>query len=374
MALAVALAVALHLIVLGAWPSGPGSGRAKPPAAAPAGILWLRVDAALEMPTVAAPKPVERAPAAIAEAAAESAAARDITPAREAANAPAPLATATGDAAGGVGAAPSPAPSPSPSPSPPPTPTLATATAAEPSLTSPAPAGGGLGAFTGAAAPASTPPTYATRLPPAGAFAYELRQGGLVGRSELHWQPEAEGRWTARLHSEAFGRPLVQWDSRGGLDAAGLAPERFVEGRRGRDLRAANFQRAAGRITFSGPPVVHPLVPGAQDRLSWLVQLAGIVEAAPEAFAAPGAGIEVFVVGARGEGEVWRFTVQGRAPLDLPAGRVEAALHLVREAERPWDTRAEVWLDPARSHWPVRVRWSVAATDDTWEIQLAGPA
>ena len=40
---------------------------------------------------------------------------------------------------------------------------------------------------------------------------------------------------------------------------------------------------------------------------------------------------------------------------ELPAGEVPQALHLQREPTRPYDTRVEVWLDPARQHLPVRV-------------------
>ena len=37
------------------------------------------------------------------------------------------------------------------------------------------------------------------------------------------------------------------------------------------------IQREAGRITFSGPQVEYPLLPGAQDRISWLLQLAAVL-------------------------------------------------------------------------------------------------
>jgi hypothetical protein len=35
---------------------------------------------------------------------------------------------------------------------------------------------------------------------------------------------------------------------------------------------------------------------------------------------------------------------------------VRGALHLRREPQRPWDSRVDVWLDPARHHLPVRLR------------------
>jgi hypothetical protein len=81
--------------------------------------------------------------------------------------------------------------------------------------------------------------------------------------------------------------------------------------------------------------------------LSWLLQLPGIVDAEPSRFGA-GAQVVLMVVGARG-GYVWTFVVQG---VETLGGR--PLLKLVREARRIYDTRAEVWLDPAQAHLPVR--------------------
>lgn len=122
--------------------------------------------------------------------------------------------------------------------------------------------------------------------------------------------------------------------SRGQLDADGLAPLRTVERRRAKELSAVNFQREAGRITFSGPQLEFPLSRGAQDRLSWMLQLPGIVEAEP-ALAREGARLTLFVVGPRGDAKAWHFEVQGRDTLQLPAGTAVQVLHLQREPTRP---------------------------------------
>jgi hypothetical protein len=114
---------------------------------------------------------------------------------------------------------------------------------------------------------------------------------------------------------------------------------------------------------------VHGLVPGAQDRLSFMLQLSAIVDAAPEKRVA-GAQIALFVTGARGDADVWTFTVESVDAVDVPAGRVPGALHLRREPRKPYDTRAELWLDPARSHLPVRVRLSSAERDETTDFLL----
>jgi hypothetical protein len=211
-------------------------------------------------------------------------------------------------------------------------------------------------------------PTYATRPPPAATLRYALRRGGLAGEAELRWRPRADG-YEAQLEGGAFGVTVLTWTSRGGFDAAGIAPERFVDQRRRRAATAANFQRAAGRITYSGPATEYPLVAGAQDRLSVLLQLAAIVGADARRFG-PGAQISVFVSGARGDADVWTFDVQAVETLDLPAGRVEAALRLERAPRRPYDTRVRVWLDPERHHLPVKLQLMVAQTDDTMAFDL----
>jgi hypothetical protein len=212
----------------------------------------------------------------------------------------------------------------------------------------------------------TAPPVYATRTPAAATLRYEARRNQRSGEAELLWQPEADG-YRLQLIGTGLGMGLA---SAGGFDGAGLAPLRHTEVRRGRELRAANFQRDSGRITYSGPAVEHPLLPGAQDRLSWLVQLASVLNA-DAALAEPGTQLRMVVAGARGDTEVWLFTVQPPAELDLPAGRVVGAVHLLREPRRAYDTEVQVWLDPAREHLPVQLWLRLRATGEGTELRLA---
>ena len=198
-----------------------------------------------------------------------------------------------------------------------------------------------------------------------------MRRGALAAEGELVWSPGPD-RYVASFEGAAFSMLILEWHSEGGFDAAGVAPERFTDRRLRRSAMSANFRRDQGRITFSGPQVEYPLVPGAQDRLSWLVQLAGIVAADPARFGA-GSRIEMFVVGARADGDVWTFEVQGREALDLPAGRLDDTLRLKRAARRPFETEAEVWLDPGHAWLPARVRLTVPGSGDALEFQLAAP-
>ncbi len=218
-------------------------------------------------------------------------------------------------------------------------------------------------------------PIYATALPPATHLRFRTQRGEREGHAELLWLPAAES-YELRLQGDLPGRSGGQRISRGGFDAAGLAPQRYAEGARGREARAVNFERQAGRITFSGPAIEHELLPGAQDRLSWIIQLAGIAQAQPAALTA-GGQIELFVAGTRGDAQVWRFDVLGaewHTPIDGAPAVSTVALR--REPARPYDTRVEIWLDPARSYLPLRLRLSTApgpAALEWWLLDMSPP-
>jgi hypothetical protein len=184
----------------------------------------------------------------------------------------------------------------------------------------------------------------------------QLRDGEPARAAVLDWQSGIEGHsdghagghgWRLQLDTG----PGAGWASQGTLDAAGLAPRRLVEQRRGRERRAVNFQREQGVVSFSGPAVQHPLHEGAQDRLSWLIQLGAVLNADP-ALATPGAQLVLWVAGPGGHGGLWTFEVRAADG---------ATVHLHRAAQRPWDTDIDVWLDPADHHLPRR-----------WQLQLRG--
>lgn len=219
------------------------------------------------------------------------------------------------------------------------------------------------------AAPDAAPelPTYPTRLPPAATLQYELQRGRLAGQGELRWQPDGE-RYALQLVGSLAGIALLTQRSQGELDANGLAPQRFTDQRIRRAAQAANFDRAAGRITFSGPSFALPLRAGVQDRLAWMIQLAAIV-AADAQRAVPDATTVLQVVGARGDAGLWVFRCAGMATLETPAGSIEA-LRFQREPRGPHDTGVEVWLDPARHHLPVRATMRNGGDGEALELRL----
>ncbi len=213
------------------------------------------------------------------------------------------------------------------------------------------------------------PPTYRVQLPPPLTLRYEVRRGFLRGTGEIRWQPDGDAY---ALHFEARVGSLVLLvqSSVGTIGESGLAPRRFVDQRMRRSAQAANFDAAAGRITFSGPPATYALHAGTQDRLSVFVQLAGIAAADPGRLA-DGAVLPIVVVGARGDAAVWTLRVAGREPVETAAGTVQA-IKLVRDARGPADTTAEIWLDPERHYLPAQATLRTASGASEYDLLLEG--
>ncbi len=195
------------------------------------------------------------------------------------------------------------------------------------------------------------PPVYRTRLPPSATLRYQVRRGSLRGTGEIRWQASGDS-YRLTLEARIAGLTLLIQTSEGAIDDSGLAPVRFLDQRARRPAQAANFRRDTDRITFSGPAVEWPLLPGSQDRLSWMIQLAGIAAAEP-GLLVEGGRISMVVVGARGEAAVWTLRCVGREDVETAWGTVHA-VKLVREGHSAYDTHAEIWLDPARDHLPAR--------------------
>lgn len=235
------------------------------------------------------------------------------------------------------------------------------------------------------AAPARTEPAPAVErpapstvaLPPAIDWRYLLLQNGRQGQARLTWRPDG-AVYALRMEREIDGRQLPGSRSEGRLDPQGLSPLRFTQQRAGRpgqaprDAAATNFRRSEGpgqgSISFSASAELVPMPDGVQDRISWWLQLAAIVAAAPQRFQ-PGASLHMPVIGLRGEAMEWVFEVRDEAALDLPVGHIARTVHLRRAAVGPYGGEIELWLDPARHYLPVRLLFS-QPDERGWELQL----
>jgi len=218
--------------------------------------------------------------------------------------------------------------------------------------------------------PSASPPSTPT-LPPAASAPVRLPpparlEFDVVGRAKgLNYHASAELLWqhdgaSYRAHQEIrvlFLGSRAQ-DSVGSITAHGLQPRRF--GDRSRSERAAHFDFAAGRVTFSANTPAAPIEAGAQDRLSVFLQLGGMLAAAPERYG-PGTQIAMTTVSARAA-DIWTFTVEGEQMLELPIGTL-AAVPLQRLPRREYDQKAQVWLAPSLGYLPVRIRLTEANGD-----------
>jgi hypothetical protein len=210
-------------------------------------------------------------------------------------------------------------------------------------------------------------PVYRTRIPPATVLAYEIRRGMFSGSGELTWRPAA-GRYEMRLQLGVAGFNVLMQASQGGFDASGLAPVRFTDQRGHRPARAANFQRDAHKITYSSTHDEYALPEGSQDRLSWMIQLPAVLAAEPKR-AQPGGEVLMVVSGARADVAVWTFAFVAAETIETVGGLVRT-LRFTRTPQGPKDLLADVWLDPARHHLPVRVQLSQGEDADVLEMLL----
>jgi hypothetical protein len=176
-------------------------------------------------------------------------------------------------------------------------------------------------------------------------------------RGELLWRHDGQ-RYQTQMVVSAFLVGSRSQTSEGNITPQGLAPRRF--GDKSRNEQAAHFHRDTQRISFSANTPEAILQPGAQDRLSVVLQLGALLAADP-AQLAPGASLTLQVVGPR-DAELWRFTAEGESVLNLPNGTLQA-LKFIRVPRREFDTRIELWLAPSLHYLPVRIRLTQANGD-----------
>lgn len=173
---------------------------------------------------------------------------------------------------------------------------------------------------------------------------------------ELAWAHDGT-HYVASLSFGAFGQSRVQ-TSRGLIGTDGLMPERFSD--KFRSEMAAHFNREQGKVTFSANTLDAPLLSGAQDRLSVLVQLAAMVASAPERFD-PATTLTLQTVGPR-DADLWLFTVGNMETLALPGGTVQG-LKLTRNPRHAYDQQVDIWLAPTLGYLPARIRITEANGD-----------
>jgi hypothetical protein len=250
------------------------------------------------------------------------------------------------------------------------------APASAPAAAAPAPGGtesGTPGGTTAAGGEASgtIAGTQALRIP--GSVTLDFEATGQTGASpqrgvfgELVWLQDGS-RYDGRLTLKAVFFTLLNWHSTGRIGPSGLEPERYSESRKAEV--ASHFVRDQGQIVFSNNAPSVPLLAGAQDRMSVMMQLGGLLAASPGRYPA-GTKISIQTVGVR-DGDVWVFVVGDEEKLSLPAGEFTAR-KLTRTPRRDFDRKLELWLAPQYGYLPVRIR-QTEANGDFADAQLRKP-
>ena len=126
--------------------------------------------------------------------------------------------------------------------------------------------------------------------------------------------------------------------------------------------------RDQGKVVFSNNSPSVPLLPGAQDRLSVVMQL-GAMLAGDAARYPEGSKIRIQTVGPK-DAEVWVFNVEGEETGQVLAGEFQAR-KLSRAPRRDFDYALDLWLAPEIGYLPVRIqqRRTNDATSSTCDLR-----
>jgi hypothetical protein len=198
-------------------------------------------------------------------------------------------------------------------------------------------------------------------FPPSTRLKYEVK-GEIKGfpyhvNGELQWAHDGKA-YNARMEISHFLLGARVQTSTGNLGAHGLEPTRF--GDKVRTEVAAHFDYDKNKITFSANTPDAPLLPGAQDQLSVMLQMASMLAADPKLFTR-GSTLSFQAVGPK-SAEAWVFTIGTLEKLGLPGGEL-GALRVWREPNGEYDSRVEIWFAPEMAYLPVRIRLTQASGD-----------
>jgi len=179
---------------------------------------------------------------------------------------------------------------------------------------------------------------------------YELKRNGRTVAEVLERLEHANGSyqitetWKGRGLYAVMGK--AKRTSQGSLDADGPRPHEYVDERSGRDTQRASFDWSAGTITrrYKGPARTEALLPGTQDRLSFLFALTYQ--------ARKGQPISMYIADGRGLSH-HVYQPDGRERLKTPAGEFDT-LKLIRRNEGSGEI-SEIWFISERTYLPVRI-------------------
>ena len=204
------------------------------------------------------------------------------------------------------------------------------------------------------------PPAFVTPVSAKHVYKVMVSQKGNIyqGKAEALLQQDG-GKYALSLSASQLLYSIT-WKSTGLLSPQGFMPERFSDKRTLKSEVAAHFDRPAGKIIFSANTPQAEMEAGAQDRVSIIWQLAGLLAAEPARYP-PGTTISVQTADDR-EAQTWVFTVNEPETLNLANGS-QIALRLTRNPRREFDRKIELWFAPAMGYLLVRFRQTQTGGD-----------
>ncbi|MGG1945132.1 DUF3108 domain-containing protein [Trinickia sp. NRRL B-1857] len=190
-------------------------------------------------------------------------------------------------------------------------------------------------------------------VPPSGDLHYNTFYNGVENApGTIRWSSDRES------YDMLVSVPLpfvgtFTYESRGRIDAFGLAPEHYVEKRGRRPEQVTTFDRTDKRIGFTRTSATLALPDGAQDRFSMVMQLASLVRGDPETYK-PGV-TRSFYVADDDSGELWPIETIGDESIRTAEGFLDTR-HFMRLPRHDGDRRRiDVWLAPSLGWLPARI-------------------
>ena len=169
----------------------------------------------------------------------------------------------------------------------------------------------------------------------------------------LKWQTQSNlstpKTYEAELRVRAFLVGSRVWRSVGMMTENGLAPLRYSDSWRGE--RAAHFESAQQKISFSGNTPSVELQSGAQDQVSLFIQMAATVSAKNFKL---GSELNVQTATAR-DAVNWTLTYKSNDSIEVSGNRLETQRWVCLPRGK-FDSQIEMWLSQAHSGMPVRIK------------------
>lgn len=199
------------------------------------------------------------------------------------------------------------------------------------------------------------------RLPQSGIIYYDTYvDGQQFQNGQIDW--EVDGN-SYRLYINipyAFVGPFV-FESRGTVDAYGIAPSIYWSQRGTRNPRYSRFDRneqGGGQMYFSEKPEFTPeIIPGTQDRFSLMFQLASLLNGDGKIDEA--GSIRSIPVVDYNTLELWQFKSYGEAITeDVPNLGKTTIRHyaLMQRESNPYKRQVDIWLAKDLEWLPGRIR------------------